>query len=49
MAGKNTAAFGIYRTRLDAENGVDALRDAGYRATVISVLLPENEGTKDFA
>ena len=49
MAGKNTAAFGIYRTRLDAENGVDALRDAGYRATDISVLLPENEGTKDFA
>jgi hypothetical protein len=49
MAGKNTAAFGIYRTRLDAENGVDALRDAGYRATDISALLPENEGTKDFA
>jgi len=49
MAGKNTAAFGIYRTRLDAGNGVDALRDAGYRATDISVLLPENEGTKDFA
>jgi Protein of unknown function (DUF3341) len=49
MAGKNTAAFGIYRTRLDAENGVDALREAGYRATDISVLLPENEGTKDFA
>jgi len=49
MAGKNTAAFGIYRTRLDAENGVDALRDAGYRATDISVLFPENEGTKDFA
>jgi hypothetical protein len=49
MAGKNTAAFGIYRTRTDAENGVDALRDAGYRSTDISVLLPENEGTKDFA
>src|SRR5437868_12403206 len=49
MARKNTAAFGIYRTRLDAENGVDALRDAGYRATDISVLFPENEGTKDFA
>src|SRR5947209_2757828 len=49
MAGKNTAAFGIYRTRMDAENGVDALRNAGYRATDISVLLPENEGTKDFA
>jgi hypothetical protein len=49
MAGKNTAAFGIYRTRMDAENGVDALRNAGYRATDISALFPENEGTKDFA
>jgi Protein of unknown function (DUF3341) len=49
MAGKNTAAFGIYRTRQDAENGVDALREAGYRASDISVLFPENEGTKDFA
>ena len=49
MAGKNTAAFGIYRTRVDAERGVDALHEAGYRASDISALLPENEGTKDFA
>jgi Alternative complex III, ActD subunit len=49
MAGKNTAAFGIYKLRSDAENAVDALREAGFRNTDISVLLPENEGTKDFA
>lgn len=49
MAGKNTAAFGIYKLRGDAESGVDALREAGFRNTDISVLLPENEGTKDFA
>ena len=49
MAGKNTAAFGIYRDRTSAENGVDALRAADFRNTDISVLLPENEGTKDFA
>ncbi len=49
MAGKNTAAFGIYTQRSDAENAVDALRQAGFRSTDISVLLPENEGTKDFA
>ncbi len=49
MAGKNTAAFGIYRDRMGAENGVDALRQAGFRNTDISALLPENEGTKDFA
>src|SRR5262245_61858126 len=49
MAGKNTAVFGIYRTREQAENAVDALMQAGYRAEDISVLLPENMGTKDFA
>ena len=49
MAGKNTAAFGIYRNRVSVENAVDALRAAGYRSTDISVLFPENEGTKDFA
>jgi hypothetical protein len=49
MAGKNTAAFGIYRDRVSAENGVDALRLANFRNTDISALLPENLGTKDFA
>src|SRR5450631_892384 len=45
----NTAVFGIYRTRADVSNAVDALRDAGYRNTDISALFPENAGTKDFA
>jgi hypothetical protein len=49
MAGKNTAVFGIYRNRADAEQGVEALRAEGFRNTDISVLFPENEGTKDFA
>jgi len=49
MAGKNTAAFGIYPARSSVENAVDALRDAGFRNTDISILFPENEGTKDFA
>jgi Protein of unknown function (DUF3341) len=49
MAGKNTAAFGIYPDRVSAENAVDTLRQAGFRNTDISVLFPENEGTKDFA
>lgn len=49
MAGKNTSAFGIYRTRTEAERGVDTLLDNGYRNEDISVLLPENVGTKDFA
>jgi len=49
MAGKNTAVFGIYRDRISVESAVDALREAGFRNTDISVLFPENEGTKDFA
>lgn len=49
MAGKNTAAFGIYTTRAAVENAVDQLKAAGYRNTDISVLFPENAGTKDFA
>ncbi len=49
MAGKNTAVFGIYRNRTGVERAVDGLREAGFRNTDISVLFPENEGTKDFA
>jgi hypothetical protein len=49
MAGKNTAAFGIYKTRSGVESAVDALRRAEFRNTDISVMFPDNEGTKDFA
>jgi hypothetical protein len=49
MAGKNTAVFGIYQTQADVEYAVDALRAEGFRNTDISVLFPENKGTKDFA
>lgn len=49
MAGKNTAAFGIYATRAGVENAVETLKAEGYRNTDISVLFPQNEGTKDFA
>jgi hypothetical protein len=49
MAGKNTAVFGLYRTQAEVENAVDSLKTAGFRNTDISVLFPENVGTKDFA
>jgi hypothetical protein len=49
MAGKNTSAYGIYPTRTSLENGVAALKDANFRNEDISVLFPDNEGTKDFA
>jgi hypothetical protein len=48
MAGK-TAVFGIYPAYASVEYGVDALRTAGFRNSDISVLFPENTGTKDFA
>jgi len=49
MAGKNTAVFGIYSNYAGVESGVYALKTAGFRNTDISVLFPENVGTKDFA
>src|ERR1700731_703045 len=49
MAGKNTAVFGIYSSYSQVESAVDALRAAGFRNTDISVLFPENVGSKDFA
>lgn len=49
MAGKNTAAFGIYPNEASLRNGVESLQRAGYRTEDISVLFPNNQGTKDFA
>ena len=46
---KNKSVFGIYSTRAGAEEAVNALRVNGFRNTDISALLPDNEGTKDFA
>jgi hypothetical protein len=49
MAGKNTAVFGIYTTRASVDRAVDTLKAENFRNTDISVLFPENEGSKDFA
>jgi hypothetical protein len=49
MAGKNTAAFGIYPNEASLRTGVDTLEREGFRLTDISVMFPENEGSKDFA
>src|SRR3954453_20791764 len=46
---KNTAVFGIYNNRGMVETAVDTLVSAGYRPADVSVLLPENMGTKEFA
>jgi hypothetical protein len=49
MAGKNTAVFGIYSSYAAVDEAVDNLQSGGFRNTDISVLFPENVGTKDFA
>jgi len=49
MAGKNTAVFGIFASRTQAERGVDALMAAGFRSDDISVLAPDQRTTKELA
>jgi len=45
----NTAIFGIYPTRESVEAAVAELQAAGFRNTDVSVLVPQNIGTKDLA
>lgn len=49
MAGKNTAAFGIYKDRATAETAVDRLLAAGFSNDDVSVLMSDSSGSKDFA
>ena len=49
MPGKKISAFGIYQNEKQAERTVDDLLAAGFSNDDISVLLPDNQGTKDFA
>jgi hypothetical protein len=45
----NTAVFGLYSTRTQADEALEALREEGFRSEDVSVLFSDNEGTKDFA
>ena len=49
MSSKNTAVFGIYKSAAQAERAVDILSAKGFSQNDISVLLPDNESTKQFA
>src|SRR5579863_4735547 len=49
MAGKNTAVFGIYKNSVAAERAVDQILAAGFSNNDISVLLPDNQSSKEFA
>jgi hypothetical protein len=46
---RNISVFGVYPTLIALEGAIDRLRTEGFRAADISVLFPENVGTKDFA
>jgi hypothetical protein len=48
MAGQNTAVYGLYPDQVTVSEALEALQEAGFRNTDISVLFPENSGTKDF-
>jgi hypothetical protein len=45
---KNISVFGIYRDTVALGAALEVLRSAGFRNTDVSVLMPENLGTKDF-
>ena len=49
MASKKTAVFGIYSSVGQAEQAVDALMMAGFSNSDVSVLLPDNDSTREFA
>src|ERR1700723_796330 len=49
MAGKNTAVFGIYKDLSGVERAVETLETASFSNNDVSVLFPENQGTRDFA
>ena len=46
---RNTSVIGIYQDRTTVSDAIGVLHKAGYRATDISVLSSENQGSKDFA
>jgi hypothetical protein len=49
MENKKTSVFGLYSGRMAAESAVDTLVNAGFSNNAISVLLPDDHTTKDFA
>jgi hypothetical protein len=49
MSASNISAFGIYPDESAINEAIVALKEAGFRETDVSVLFPENLGSKDFA
>ena len=49
MTSKKTAVFGIYKGITQAEQAVDRIAASGFSSNDISVLLPDNQSSKQFA
>ncbi len=49
MAGKNTAVFGIFDSRSQAERAIDELIAAGFRSDDVSVLAPDKNVSHEMA
>ena len=49
MEDKRTAVYGIYQSTASAETAVGALVAAGFSNNDISVLMPDRDGTREFA
>jgi hypothetical protein len=45
---RDAAVYGIYSSREHAEEAIESMRSAGFRSEDISVMLPDNVGSKDF-
>jgi hypothetical protein len=46
---KNKSVFGIYLARSAAESALNSLKDSGFSSSDISLLLPDNIGSKELA
>jgi hypothetical protein len=49
MSDKKTAVLGIYSSATEAERAVDTLVNEGFSNADVSVLMSDNQGSKDFA
>jgi tetrahydromethanopterin S-methyltransferase subunit C len=49
MAGKNTAVFGIFASRIAAEKCIDSLLASGFHNDDVSVLAPDADATRELA
>lgn len=49
MEDKNTAVFGIYKSKLEVEMAVTRIMQAGFAKDDVSVLLSDSQSSRDFA